>query len=234
MTGKRNGAGRNTLALCITAAFLISIIPLSQHGKSISRPPAENADSIGIQEAVMTPHEVPLLKQPLDGGEPEETPDTSTVTFKATTSNVTKTFAPISQMSTRASYSDWRAVGAEVEWGSLKDYKPQKDADGYYLIESPEALAWISYMIDEIDYYFVYSKIRLTKDIDMSGKAYTGASSVNSDFSNCLRWVPLGGNQGGSDLAGSATFKGEFDGQGHKITNLYVNKGDNSFHAGLI
>ena len=44
---------------------------------------------------------------------------------------------------------------------------------------------------------------------------------------------PMGGNQEGNNLAGSWTFKGEFDGQGHKIRNLYINKGDNSFHTGL-
>ena len=93
-----------------------------------------------------------------------------------------------------------------------------------YLIESAENLAFLSYMVnkgfDTQDLYFV-----LTTDIDLSG---------NED----RQWIPIGlgnkcFNEDGCDRGTVSnyfnidnSFRGHFDGGGHKIYNLYIDGGN--------
>lgn len=94
---------------------------------------------------------------------------------------------------------------------------PQQDADGYYLIYTlgelisyadmvtpDDGAAWIP-MNEPTE---ASQKVRLMADIDMSSvyNAETGKS-----------WNPIGGGDGG------AYFKGDFDGNGHTISGLYIN-----------
>ena len=195
--------------------------------------PAADLLPTGLPDAGTTEPAAELLgtglsdTETVEKPEPEETPDTSTITFKATTSNVTKTFAPISQMSARAVGISWYDVGR-----TLSDAEKPQEIGGYYQIYNPQQLAWLAYMMDNT-YQYVNVKVKVNADLNFAGLNYSGETTVNSDFSNCLKWTPMGGNKEGNNLAGSWTFKGEFDGGGHKITNLYINKGDNSFHTGL-
>ena len=99
-----------------------------------------------------------------------------------------------------------------------------------YLIESAENLAFLAYMVDkDFDTHGLYFK--LTTDIDLNG-------------SEDLPWIPIGRYDRGYDEDGcdrgnlSSTgynpftcFKGHFDGDGHVISNIYI---DNpSSYAGL-
>ena len=94
---------------------------------------------------------------------------------------------------------------------------PQQGEDGYYLIYTlgelisyadmvtpDDGAAWIP--MDEPTE--ASQKVRLMADIDMSSvyNAETGKS-----------WNPIGGGDGG------AYFKGDFDGNGHTISGLYIN-----------
>ncbi len=94
---------------------------------------------------------------------------------------------------------------------------PQQGEDGYYLISTlgelisyadmvtpDDGAAWIP-MNEPTE---ASQKVRLMADIDMSSvyNAETGKS-----------WNPIGGGDGG------AYFKGDFDGNGHTISGLYIN-----------
>ena len=94
---------------------------------------------------------------------------------------------------------------------------PQQGEDGYYLIYTlgelisyadmvtpDDGAAWIP-MNEPTE---ASQKVRLMADIDMSSvyNAETGKS-----------WNPIGGGDGG------AYFKGDFDGNGHTISGLYIN-----------
>lgn len=85
---------------------------------------------------------------------------------------------------------------------------PQKDEAGYYEIESPTHLGIFSFFVNtgEEDANAV-----LTTDLDMSGITFT----------------PIGWNltdDNGGYTSGAPLYKGHFDGQGHRISNLVIEK----------
>lgn len=85
---------------------------------------------------------------------------------------------------------------------------PQKNEAGYYEIESPTHLGIFSFLVNtgEVDANAV-----LTTDLDMSGIIFT----------------PIGWNltdDNGGYTSGSPLYKGHFDGQGHRISNLVIEK----------
>jgi len=80
----------------------------------------------------------------------------------------------------------------------------EKDADGYMKIISAKSLAQFSNLVNSGK---TALKVRMYEDVDMSGTEYTSAGSPSNIFT------------------------GEFDGQGHTISNLTVNGGD---YTGLI
>lgn len=91
-----------------------------------------------------------------------------------------------------------------------------------YLIESAENLAFLSYMVNK-GFETQYLYFLLTTDIDLNG-------------SEDQPWVPIGldnkyFNEDGCDripetfFAVSNIFKGHFDGDGHKVYNLYIGNG---------
>ena len=83
--------------------------------------------------------------------------------------------------------------------------EPKKDSENYYLISHGDELYWFANQVNKNDNGDI--KARLTKDIDLGGYS----------------WEPIG-------ISGHI-FKGEFDGQGHKISNIYIN--DNNTYRGL-
>lgn len=81
----------------------------------------------------------------------------------------------------------------------------EKDG-GYFLIPSAKALKWYA---DYVNAGNSYANARLTADIDMTG----------------VEWTPISDD--------SNHFKGVFDGQGHKISNLVFDNGDYANPVGL-
>jgi len=97
--------------------------------------------------------------------------------------------------------------------------KPALAEDGYYEISNAAQLKWFT---DEVNAGKSTLNARLTDDIDLSGIC----SSANP-------WTPIG------DHANNRIYSGTFDGQGHKITGLYL-KGNasnytngNTYYIGL-
>ena len=99
--------------------------------------------------------------------------------------------------------------------------KPALAEDGYYEISNAAQLKWFT---DEVNASKDNAALnaRLTDDIDLSGIC----SSANP-------WTPIG------DHANNRIYSGTFDGQGHKITGLYL-KGNasnytngNTYYIGL-
>ena len=80
----------------------------------------------------------------------------------------------------------------------------EKDADGYMKIVGAKSLAQFSNLVNSGK---TALKVRMYEDVDMSGTAYTPAGSTSNIYT------------------------GEFDGQGHTISNLTINGGD---YTGLI
>lgn len=99
-------------------------------------------------------------------------------------------------------------------WGDfLTQEATDSDGDGYYEIDTPEKLAWLSCKMKHDNKNFKTAKVKLTQSIDMQGKVF----------------IPI--------AAGTGTppsFIGIFDGQGFTISNLYINTSeikDNSVSA---
>ena len=106
---------------------------------------------------------------------------------------------------------DWAEVGLGVDLGLIKGdgFKPTQSgtADEPYQISTPEALAWFAYKVDTGSDKALCGS--LIQSIDLMGKDYTGATSVGTDFSNCLTWTPV-----------DSMYEGTFDGGGNTLSNL--------------
>ena len=85
-------------------------------------------------------------------------------------------------------------------WGDFLTQEAVKDTDDYYMIDTPEKLAWVSCKVT--NKALSSEKFKLTKSLDMQGKLF----------------IPIGSGTG-EDTG----FKGTFDGQNFTISNLYVN-----------
>ena len=94
-------------------------------------------------------------------------------------------------------------------FGDDDSYEPATLVDGYYEIDNGGKLFWFAQQVNAgtgANY-----KAKLTADIDLGGNNHT--------------WTAIG-------TSSSKPFAGEFDGQGHSISNLYVNTDIN--YAGFI
>lgn len=87
---------------------------------------------------------------------------------------------------------------AQDPWDGKSTAQPSVDASGNYLIYCGAELAWVA---DRVNMGQAVAGIKLAKDIDLGGKP----------------WTPIGYG---------TWFKGNFDGQGYHIRNLYINKDD--------
>lgn len=95
--------------------------------------------------------------------------------------------------------------------------EPEKDADGYYLIQTPEEMAWFNYHATRVNTTEAVSmssaNIRLAADISMAG----------------FDWYPISGTElsqsvtVGKYYSGGA-YTGKFEGQGHTIYGLTINR----------
>ena len=86
---------------------------------------------------------------------------------------------------------------------------PDQDADGWYVINTGKQLKWFADQVNSGN-----NKIngRLGRDVDLSGICSAELGS----------WAPIG------DVAADAEFQGNFDGQGHKVTGLYMKRTGNA------
>lgn len=108
--------------------------------------------------------------------------------------------------------------------------------DHPYVIHDAEGLAWWAYKVNHdpgtsttwssephegTNIPYNKSCVKLAEDIDLSGFSHTGQSAVGSNYANCLQWVPIGG-AAIWDIGDSGAFAGNFECQGHAISNLRV------------
>ena len=86
-----------------------------------------------------------------------------------------------------------------------KAKEPKKDAQGNWIIEEASELAWLADQVNgttrAAGRTFEGETFKLTKDIDLNNE----------------RWTPIGA---------TGKFLGTFDGQNHKVTNLFVSETD--------
>ncbi len=88
-----------------------------------------------------------------------------------------------------------------------------KDAEGYYLVNTPEDLAQVAHAVNVLSMNNI--NVRLTEDLDLSGEV----------------WTPIGAgptynktdNEAGVTNPG---FAGIFDGQGHTVSNFVITMND--------
>lgn len=99
---------------------------------------------------------------------------------------------------------DIAMVEAPGAWDGTTTKEPVQNGAGFYIIESPEELAWYAAYVNEGN---TASNARLDSDIDLG------------DY----LWTPVG--------TSSKNFAGTFNGCGHKVSGLYVNVSSNN--AGL-
>ena len=97
----------------------------------------------------------------------------------------------------------------------ITSLKAPEMAGGYYQIDTPEKLQWLA---GAVKMGFQNAKAKLTADLDMGGTLVEGAPAEDSKL-----FTPIG--------ITDIPFTGEFDGQGHVISNLVVNTGED--YAGL-
>ena len=124
--------------------------------------------------------------------------------------------------------SDWNPAEDkyDIVWDGVTISTPSvsENDENIYEIEYPSELAWLAAAVngtlpEELRpaalatrsgnqcYDFAGKTFRLTRDIDLGGN----------------EWTPISMS---TDLAGGKTFRGTFDGQGHKITGLKSNQQD--------
>ncbi len=93
-----------------------------------------------------------------------------------------------------------------TQWGEFKTEEASL-VNGYYEIDTPEKLAWFACQTSKEKGAQYSIKAKLTQSIDLEHKSF----------------FPIAAGPGDN---GNTGFKGEFDGQGFKISNLYMNASD--------
>ena len=83
-------------------------------------------------------------------------------------------------------------------WGEFTTQSASKAKDGYYVIDTPEKLAWVACKTTNGE--LQSEKFKLTQDIDLEGKLF----------------IPIAAGKG------DARFKGILDGKGFTIKGLYI------------
>ena len=106
-------------------------------------------------------------------------------------------------------------------WTGKTETPSVDDLSKTVIIRTPEELAGLAQMVNEGNDFYGYT-VMLVNDLDLNNHAWTpiGFLDENGNASNS------GGN-------GTTTFRGTFEGQGHTISNLYVNVSGNYISAGL-
>ena len=92
----------------------------------------------------------------------------------------------------------------------ISSLKAPEMANGYYQIGTPDQLQWLA---GAVKMGFQNAKAQLTADLDMGGTLADGVPAEGSKL-----FTPIGTTE--------VPFIGEFDGQGHVISNLVINTGE--------
>ena len=170
----------------------------------------EPSQETGKAEAPATPEET--------AGEPNEE-TAGDILLKGTVGASSKEFSVpgLKSVTAYAVTGTWQNIAEKVESGELPNMKPGQNADdGYYEIDTPEALAWFAYKVNSGD-----KKInaRLIENIDLFGGTHTGNTYVEArdNIDDALPWVPIGYSY---DDKG---FQGVFDGNGKTISHMLIN-----------
>jgi len=112
-------------------------------------------------------------------------------------------------------------LSAQTVWNGTADVTWYDASQTSFDISTPEQLAGLAQLVNTGTSFNGVS-LNLTNDIWLNN---TGDSTNN--------WTPIGGGSPTSESPSTGNaFKGNFNGHGHAIYNLYCDKG-NTFHAGL-
>ena len=114
-------------------------------------------------------------------------------------------------------------LSAQTVWDGTADITWYDASQTSYDISTPEQLAGVASLVNDGTTSFNGKTLNLTADLWLNS---TGDSTNN--------WVPIGGYATATGEAASSgnAFKGNFNGHGHSIFNLYCDK-SSYFHAGL-
>lgn len=93
------------------------------------------------------------------------------------------------------------ALAVQTAWDGETYTPPQKDADGTYLIGSPDELMWFNQNAQMTD------SARLTADICIN-------EDVKADTASLYKWTPISNYD--------KRYTGSFDGAGHTVSGLYI------------
>lgn len=93
------------------------------------------------------------------------------------------------------------ALAVQTAWDGETYTPPQKDADGTYLIGSPDELMWFNQNAQMTD------SARLTADIRIN-------EDVTADTASLYKWTPISNYD--------KRYTGSFDGAGHTVSGLYI------------
>lgn len=114
------------------------------------------------------------------------------------------------------------SLQAQTVWNGTSDVSWYDASQTTFDISTPEQLAGVAQLVNNGTTNFNGVTLNLANDIWLNS---TGDSTNN--------WVPIGGGSPTSESPSTGNpFKGNFNGHGHTIYNLYCDKG-NTFHAGL-
>lgn len=104
-------------------------------------------------------------------------------------------------------YPEWGTLGAVADWesvGEMADKPPVSSVGGtsYYVIDSPEDLAWLAYQVNHSASASseAYNAL-IVADIDLFGGEYTGKTKTGNaatDAAAALAWKPIGYTAGES------------------------------------
>ena len=95
---------------------------------------------------------------------------------------------------------------------------PQQDENGVYQIANAAQLKWFADQVNDGGDENAALNAVLTQDIDLSSVCGEGKGS----------WTPIGDHSKDS-YTKYVTYSGKFDGQGHKITNLYISEKNDDY-----
>ena len=111
---------------------------------------------------------------------------------------------------------------AQTIWDGTADITWYDATQTSFDISTPEQLAGVAQLVNAGTTTFNGKTLNLTADI-----------WLNADNDSTNNWVPIGGGSPTSESPETGnSFRGNFNGHGHTIYNLYCDKG-NTFHAGL-
>ncbi|MBO7494507.1 MAG: fibronectin type III domain-containing protein [Bacteroidales bacterium] len=111
---------------------------------------------------------------------------------------------------------------AQTIWDGTADISWYDASETTFDISTPEQLAGVAQLVNSGSTTFNGVTLNLTNDLWLNS---TGDSTNN--------WVPIGGGSPTSESPSTGyAFKGNFNGHGHSIYNLYCDKGS-TYHAGL-